>query len=182
MTRPFFSRDRISHFHIFERHADRVLDSIAQRLREGHAVDIQDAFLRFTIDSASEFLFGSCVHSIDDGLPYPQHVRSQDSRKIGTSDKEDFARAVTQVEDTIIQRLQLGFLWPIPETFSSKTARPMKVIDAYLEPILSAAIERRNKHRKLNPSAKENPDEIEEDETLVDHLLKVTDGTLDLHL
>ncbi len=103
MTRPF-SRDRISHFHIFERHADQVLDIMAQRLREGHAVDIQDAFLRFTIDSASEFLFSSCVHSIDDGLPYPYHVRSACSSTSGVSSKvTDFPRAMSEVEDCLMQ-------------------------------------------------------------------------------
>lgn len=44
MTRPFFSRDRISHFDIFNRHADEVIDLLVTRLQEGYAVDIQVAF------------------------------------------------------------------------------------------------------------------------------------------
>lgn len=41
MTRPFFTRDRISDFDIFEDHADRALKLAKDRLAEGHAVDIQ---------------------------------------------------------------------------------------------------------------------------------------------
>ena len=41
MTRPFFSRDRISHFDNFDRHADDALGQLKARLREGHAVDFQ---------------------------------------------------------------------------------------------------------------------------------------------
>ena len=41
IARPFFSRDRISHFEIFNRHVDDVLSQAKQRLREGHALDFQ---------------------------------------------------------------------------------------------------------------------------------------------
>jgi hypothetical protein len=41
MTRPFFSKDRISHFDNFDRHADDALGQLKARLREGHPVDFQ---------------------------------------------------------------------------------------------------------------------------------------------
>lgn len=41
MTRPFFSKERISHFDIFDRHAKEALDLLASRLKEGYPVDIQ---------------------------------------------------------------------------------------------------------------------------------------------
>jgi hypothetical protein len=41
MTRPFFSRDRISHFELFDRHAEEALDKMKFRLRAGYAVDFQ---------------------------------------------------------------------------------------------------------------------------------------------
>jgi len=41
MTRPFFSRERISHFDIFERHADDAIRQLKARLKEGHPVDAQ---------------------------------------------------------------------------------------------------------------------------------------------
>ena len=41
MTRPFFTKDRISHFENFDRHADEVIHQLKTRLKEGYAVDIQ---------------------------------------------------------------------------------------------------------------------------------------------
>jgi len=41
MTRPFFSKDRISHFEIFDRHAADAIRQVKERTREGYAVDIQ---------------------------------------------------------------------------------------------------------------------------------------------
>ena len=78
MTRPFFSKDRISHFEIFDRHAADAIEQVKARMKEGYAVDIQVSFCaihqhffiltffqdvvsRFTLDSATEFLFGMCV-------------------------------------------------------------------------------------------------------------------------
>jgi len=77
MTRPFFSKDRISHFEIFDRHAADAIKQVKERMREGYAVDIQvgiravlchpfltvfqDVVSRFTLDSATEFLFGMFV-------------------------------------------------------------------------------------------------------------------------
>ena len=69
MTRPFFSRERISDFDTFSRHADGVLARMVERTREGYALDVQDALARFTLDSATEFLFGRCVHALHAGLP-----------------------------------------------------------------------------------------------------------------
>ena len=41
MTRPFFSRDRISHFGNFDRHAEDAIRQFKNRLREGYPVDFQ---------------------------------------------------------------------------------------------------------------------------------------------
>lgn len=41
MTRPFFSRERISDFDNFDRHATEALDRAQTRLQEGYAIDFQ---------------------------------------------------------------------------------------------------------------------------------------------
>ena len=41
MTRPFFTRNRISHFNIFDRHAEHVITQMKSRLRAGYPVDFQ---------------------------------------------------------------------------------------------------------------------------------------------
>jgi hypothetical protein len=48
MTRPFFTKDRISHFENFDRHADEVIHQLKTRLNEGYAVDIQVWSVPFT--------------------------------------------------------------------------------------------------------------------------------------
>ncbi|KAF9492647.1 cytochrome P450 [Pleurotus eryngii] len=70
MTRPFFSRDRISHFDLFDRHADAVIAKIKERARAGIAMDFQDLMGRFTLDSTTEFLFGACVNSLQVETPF----------------------------------------------------------------------------------------------------------------
>lgn len=49
----------------------------------------------------------------------------------------------------------------------------MRVVDAFLDPILKAAIE---KAQKGTQAPQEVKDEIGEDETLLDHLVKYTQG------
>ena len=41
MTRPFFTKDRITHFSIFDNHAKDVIAQMKDRFREGYAVDFQ---------------------------------------------------------------------------------------------------------------------------------------------
>jgi hypothetical protein len=41
MTRPFFTHDRISHFDIFDRHADKAIALMNKRLQVGLAIDFQ---------------------------------------------------------------------------------------------------------------------------------------------
>ncbi|KAG6914347.1 hypothetical protein DXG01_000911 [Tephrocybe rancida] len=74
MTRPFFTRDRISDFHLFDCHVSTVFTLIKERMRNGHAIDFQDLMSRFTLDSTSEFLFSHCVHSLTTGIPYPHNA------------------------------------------------------------------------------------------------------------
>ena len=41
MTRPFFNKDRISDFEIFEKHAEDAIEQVKARLRQGYPVDFQ---------------------------------------------------------------------------------------------------------------------------------------------
>ena len=44
MTRPFFSKERISHFDIFERHAADAIQQTKDRINAGFAIDFQASF------------------------------------------------------------------------------------------------------------------------------------------
>jgi len=41
MSRPFFAKEKIQHFQIFDRHANDAVSQIKDRLREGVPIDIQ---------------------------------------------------------------------------------------------------------------------------------------------
>ncbi|KAI0332390.1 cytochrome P450 monooxygenase pc-3 [Cubamyces sp. BRFM 1775] len=177
MTRPYFSRDRITHFEMFDRHAEQLLLKLKQRFRSGHAVDFQDAISRFTLDSATEFLFGKCVNSLDSELPYahndpiaPKLLREKDAA-------ERFSAAFTGAQEVIAMREKIGWMWHLQELFHDKSEVHMRVVDAFLKPILEEAIAK-------NRAAKTRSDKFgdeEEEETLLDHLVKITDDPVVLH-
>ncbi|CAE6435503.1 unnamed protein product [Rhizoctonia solani] len=130
MSRPYFTRDRMSHFDNFARHADVAISKLLARMAEPNhpAVDFQDLACRFTLDSGTEFLFGRDVHSLDASLPYPHEEPRDDGASFGAA----FARA----QQHITHRLGLPVLWPWMELFWDRTLEDMKIIHAYVKPIL----------------------------------------------
>ncbi|KIK94934.1 hypothetical protein PAXRUDRAFT_11751 [Paxillus rubicundulus Ve08.2h10] len=167
MTRPFFSHDRISHFDIFDRYAEDVINQMKSRLRAGYPVDFQDAISRFTLDSATEFLFGSCVNNLSAGLPYPHNVTPAEAPPGSAKISSDFARAFSQVQIIVSQRVRRSWLWPLFEPFGDKTEGPMKVVNAYIGPILKDAIEK-------GKMATTRPEKLSDNDTLLDHLVQLT--------
>ena len=69
-------------------------------------------------------------------------------------------------------REKIGWMWHLQELFHDKSEVHMRVVDAFLQPILEEAIAK-NRAAKTR-SAKFGDDE--EEETLLDHLVKITDG------
>ncbi|KAJ7905904.1 cytochrome P450 [Mycena leptocephala] len=172
MTRPFFSRDKISHFDIFDAHADEVIAVMKQRTRGGYSIDFQDLIGRFTMDSASEFLFGTCVESLKANIPYAHNVAfpppQSSSAQAQTANK--FIEAFNEAMQVIAEREYVGAIWPLREMFRDKSAEPMKIVSAFLDPVISAAIE---KKRLTEPITTERKSNIEAD-TLLDELLNST--------
>lgn len=168
MSRQFFTKDRISHFDNFDRHADIAISKLRDRLREGVAVDIQDLFCRFTIDSASEFLFGSDVKSLSADLPYPSTANPATSRRAHPSDS--FANAFQKAQVASAARSRLGLFWPLLEFWEDKVEKEIQTVFDYVDPIVRRALETKK--------AKELPEVQgeDEDETLLEHLVRLTDG------
>jgi cytochrome P450 len=173
MTRPFFSKDRISHFHIFDKHASEALALLKAHLNEGFPVDIQDLASRFTMDSATEFLFGQNVHSLSAGIPHPHYSPLS---KLTNHDHpaNKFSRAFDEAQRLIALRARLGANWPLAEFWKDKVKEQMQVVNAFIEPILRAAVE---KHRASGGKTLSSPDEdreVKDGETLLDHLINYT--------
>ncbi|KAH7927164.1 cytochrome P450 [Leucogyrophana mollusca] len=165
MTRPFFTHDRIGHFDIFDRHADESIRLMNERFRSGFAIDFQDLISRFTLDSATEFLFGHCLQTLTAGLPYPYNVNKSGR---DSSVAESFASAFAGAQHAIAKRNLLGEIWPLLEIFTDRTAKHMKIVNAFLDPILKDAIQKHNQMEKLEKDASSG------EETLLDILLQHT--------
>ncbi|KAF9481093.1 cytochrome P450 [Pholiota conissans] len=172
ITRPMFTRERISHFDLFDRRAQQAIDKLRERLREGYAIDFQDLMSRFTLDAATEFLFGNCVESLSAGLPYPHNAPYIPLvRRTPKGDAANaFARAFLESQEIISFRERSGWVWPLGEITRDKTYAPMQVVNSYIEPIVKEALRK----KRQSPKAMEAAIEAD-DATLLDHLVNVTD-------
>lgn len=142
-----------------------------QRLNEGFAVNFQDAIARFTLDTATEFLFGRCVHSLRDSvLPYSHNAPAM-YHNLTHSPADEFASAFLEAQHAIAHRARKGWIWPWFEIFRSKTAAPMRVVDAFLEPILQSALDKKKAIQRSDPAEYKTNDEC-----LLDDLVRQTAG------
>ncbi|KAF8164833.1 cytochrome P450 [Crassisporium funariophilum] len=167
MTRPFFSRERISHFDIFEAHADDALRQAAKRLAAGHPIDFQDLVSRFTLDSATEFLFGHNVDSLAAGLPYPENSHVQNSPSFLNHSSNIFVDAFLAGQILSSLRTRVGPSWPLAEFWHDKIVPLRKIMDRFTEPLLVQALAKK--------AAQEKDNKTEEDsDTLLTHLVNHT--------
>lgn len=152
---------------------ETAINKIKERMRSGVALDFQDLISRFTLDSATEFLFGSCVHSLNSSLPYPRGLIPY-TEMTELSPSERFAYAFGKVQQIVAERPRLGWVWPLKEIFRTSTDEYMEIVDGFIEPILKDAL--RKKEQRLKEEHVLDDKESQEDETLLDQLVKQTSG------
>ncbi|EAW08546.1 cytochrome P450 [Aspergillus clavatus NRRL 1] len=102
MIRPNFVREQVADLHVFE---SLLVDFLALIPADAATVDLQDLFFSYTIDSATEFLFGHSVQSLK--------KRRAGGRDAGSED--DFAAAFNCAQQAIVNGNRLGplrFLFP----------------------------------------------------------------------
>ncbi|KAF5309813.1 hypothetical protein D9758_018843 [Tetrapyrgos nigripes] len=150
-----------------------------KRMKEGLAIDFQDLMGRFTLDTATEFLFGSSFHTLNVSLPYPRYfsrsIHSPSNMSSSTQAGDDFASAFYEAQEIISNRGRMGDdIWPLFEILGNRTDKHMKVVSGYVEKVVEEALGRKKKAVEEGKEAK-RVDEVEEDETLLDHLVKITD-------
>ena len=124
---------------------------------------------RFTLDTATVFLFGSNVHSLDAPLHYAHNSPKRETMaKPHSSDK--FAKAFGQAQNQISLRNRLGAIWPFLEFRNDKTTDAMREIHNFIDPILKDALEKRQREGKRDTK------DDNSSETLLDHLVEETAG------
>ncbi|KAF8510916.1 cytochrome P450 [Gautieria morchelliformis] len=167
MTRPFFGRERVTDFELFNQHADMVIQKLEERFAQGEAVDFQDIMSRFTLDSATEFLFGSSVHSLDAPLPYAHNSPRRELASRTPHSSDMFSKAFGQAQTQIATRTRLAAMWPLMEFWKDKTKDSTKIIYNFIDPILKESLAKKAVADGADSQAK----------TLADHLV---DHTTDL--
>ncbi|KDR66458.1 hypothetical protein GALMADRAFT_259236 [Galerina marginata CBS 339.88] len=168
ITRPFFTRERISDFEIYDRNCDLALKEAKKRLSEGYPIDFQDLVARFTLDSAAEFLFGGDVGSLSAGIPYPPAHVAKNPPSFYNHPSTAFVNAFMQGLVFAAMRTGMGAEWPLAEFTRDRVAPLRKVVDKFTEPLMQAALDQRE--RELSGKVKPTDDE----ETLLAHLVKQT--------
>ena len=168
ITRPYFSRERISDFDVFDRHADDAMRQAKLRLAEGYPIDFQDLVARFTLDSATEYLFGKDVHSQSAGLAYPDPpslLSNTNSSVFENHPSNTFVKALLQGQMVVTLRSKMGGIWPLTEIWGDGVAPFRRDLDRFVEPLIQDAINR-----------KQREEDVDKGETLLDFLVGQTTG------
>ncbi|KAJ6571580.1 cytochrome P450 monooxygenase CYP63 [Mycena capillaripes] len=160
-VRPFFAKERISDFEIFERTSAATLDLITARSREDLPLDIQDLLSRFTLDSASEFLFGMKLDTLAQPLTVPGKVKLGPKGSIPIDEStefDEFTEAFERVAVIITRRGTQGDTWPLLELFGDETEESIATIMDWMEPVVVRAITDKENRKKagIETSAAEN--------------------------
>ena len=176
MTRPFFTKDRISDFDVFEKHAEDAIHQMKIRLREGYPVDFQDVASRFTLDSATEFLFGKDVCSLSAGIIYPPSSPLSKDPKLLNHPSSRFVRAFTESQIATANRTNYGSSWRFAELWQDQVQKHMKVCYEFVDPIIADTLAKKHEQRRLGLEAENGTGEVKEGETLLEHLVNYTEG------
>lgn len=152
------------------RHAGQVIALIKERMATGHAFDWQDLVARFTLDSATEFLFGKDVRSLSAGLPYPPGMEKAKTHDSSAHPANQFAKSFLEAQIVSCARSRYSTAWPLWEFWENKVDKHVKVMDDFIQPILKDALATKSKR------VEKHSEDADDDETLLSYLVKLTDG------
>ncbi|KAI9454183.1 cytochrome P450 monooxygenase CYP63 [Russula earlei] len=176
IARPFFTKERISDFHIFEQTSSKALNLISNRAAAYQPIDVQDLLQRVTLDAASLFLWGPPLNTLDQPLTQPGRVvlgPKGSAPADGGGEWDVFTDAFETVAVLITRRGVQGDTWPLLELFKDKTEEPIQVIMDWLEPLVRQALSRKAKRREANADAKISI--RDDDSVFLDYLADQTD-------
>ncbi|KIK65139.1 hypothetical protein GYMLUDRAFT_39531 [Collybiopsis luxurians FD-317 M1] len=158
-TRPFFARERISDFDIFERYTGRTLSIISSFQSSGEALDVQDLYSRFALDAASEFLFGKNLDTLSATLPIAGKTKMGPKGSATEDPWGSFASAFEMAQQVITSRSRVGYFWPMFELFGDKNAPHSEVVHRWLDPLVKSALDEKEKMERAgicSPVAEKN--------------------------
>ncbi|KAJ7641311.1 cytochrome P450 monooxygenase CYP63 [Roridomyces roridus] len=167
IARPFFARERISDFDIFERYTRCALKLAADSTLP---IDAQDLFSRLTLDAASEFLFGADLNTLGAALPIAGKTEMGPKGSATDDSWGAFAKAFEMSQQVITQRGRIGNMWPLFEMFKDRNAENAEVIRDWLDPLVRQVVDEKvqAKESGMQPSPVA-------DKTFLQHLADSTD-------
>lgn len=135
---------------------------------------------RFTIDSATEFLFGSDIRTLSAGLPYPASSPLADSAAFLNHPSNKFASAFVAGQYASVRRTGYGHNWPLVEFWKDEVKASRKVVDQFIEPVLVEALAKRAQGTVESKTFPDGEKANSEEDTLLNYLISQTQGFSDL--
>jgi cytochrome P450 len=133
LLRPSFARHNMtSHLPFMEAHFKELMKVIPT---DGSTVDLQKLFFCFTMDTATEFLFGHSVNSLSN--MQAQHSRSQ----VADVSDVDFVDSYTYACIDAVHNVRLGALSKL--RYNGRANRAQKRAHAYIDLFVDKALELR---------------------------------------
>ncbi|KAJ7058564.1 cytochrome P450 monooxygenase CYP63 [Mycena amicta] len=172
VARPFFARERISEFEIFEKYSRQTLSLLSSLSATNQPCEAQDLFARLTLDAASEFLFGTDLQTLAAALPVPGKTPMGPKGSATHDSWGSFANAFEMAQQVVTNRGRIGYLWPLFELFNDKNAENVAVIQEWLDPLVNQAVEDKRRAQKLGI------DSPVADKTFLQHLADSTDDSV----
>jgi hypothetical protein len=131
---------------------------------------------RFTLDSATDFLFGNDVRSLSAGIVYPYNSPESASYNYAHPANE-FANAFSEAQRLSSLRGRYGSFWPLKEFWKDDIKPHRDAVNKFIDPILAEAIAKKRAIKGAS-DAQNAGREVKDGETLLDHLVNYTEGKL----
>ncbi|KAF8323072.1 cytochrome P450 [Clavulina sp. PMI_390] len=128
IARPFFSRERVTDYEIFEKNTQRLIRRLLSESGAATSLNIQELYSQFTIDSIAEFLLGIELNTLDGKW------------STTTNETGPFVKAFEELQSISMTRIRIGTNWPIFELFGDRSEKPAKVLNEYIEPIVEMSM------------------------------------------
>ncbi|KAG8873516.1 hypothetical protein FRB97_006659 [Tulasnella sp. 331] len=150
-------------------HCETILDILRKNVSANEPTDVQDLFMTFSFDTAIEFLFGppTLNPSFSDS-PTQSVPTSLGAKFENVANATTFLKAFEQGKANSQMRLgKPQLFWAAEQFFNDPQAEVSKSVSEYLEPLVRAAIAR--KECRIASGKEDGPEKL-----FVDHLVNST--------
>ncbi|KAI5997182.1 hypothetical protein EDD15DRAFT_401916 [Pisolithus albus] len=127
---------------------------------------------RFTLDSATEFLFGKSVRSLSAGLVYPKNCVPVQNKEYTIHPSDVFAHAFSEAQAQVSFRSRFGSFWRLTEFWGDRVRKQVEVCHRFIDPILKDALEVKGKQTTAQVRTEEKEALAD---TLLGHLVNCTE-------